>query len=394
MKIHEYQARKLMETFGIPVPKGDVAETIEGGLRIAEDLLNSENKKIFIKAQVHAGGRGKAGGIQSATDSEEAKQALQRVLGMRLITKQTGKEGKLVRKVMVVAGCPDIERELYVGIILDRQKECPVIMASSAGGMEIEEVAAQTPELIFKEHIHPLLGINQFNGRRLAKKLQLSGNLFRQAVELFSNLYKMFTNLDCSQIEINPLAVTQSGKIIALDAKINFDDSAFFRHPELTDLRDLSEESDLEVKASQHGLNYIKLDGNIGCMVNGAGLAMATMDIIKHYGASPANFLDIGGGANEEAITEAFKILLSDEDVKAVLVNIFGGIVRCDRVAKGIINAAQRVDLDRPLVVRLVGTNAEEGNHLLMESGLPIVTANNMANAAQKIIAELPGGGR
>jgi succinyl-CoA synthetase beta subunit len=390
VKIHEYQAMDCMARFGIPGPEGKSAATVDEALPIAQELL-AKYSKIFIKAQVHAGGRGKAGGIKGARTMSEAETAIRQVLGMRLVTPQTGIEGKLVRKIAIVDGSQEIDRELYVSVILDRQQERPVIMASVAGGMEIEKIAAETPDLILKEHAHPLAGIQAFQARKLALGLGLKGDLFKQGVQLFINLYRMFMELDATQVEINPLAVTKSGRLWALDAKLNFDDSALFRHPDIITLRDLNEETPLEVEASKHGLNYIKLDGNIGCMVNGAGLAMATMDIIKHFGAAPANFLDVGGGASESVITEAFKILLADSDVDAVLVNIFGGIVRCDRVARGILTAGRRVDMDRPLIVRLVGTNAAEGNRLLQESGVPLKTASNMADAAQKVIAALEG---
>ncbi len=392
MKIHEYQAKKLLDQYGLTVQAGDVAETPEEAVAIAEGLLNKPDSIVFIKAQVHAGGRGKAGGIKSARNLDEVRQKAGEILGMRLINKQTGAEGKIVRKVLVVRGVHSILTEMYVGIVVDRQTERPVIMVSRAGGMEIEEVAAKTPELIIKETIHPLYGLSAFQARKLTRSLGLEGDFYKQGVAFFLNLYRLFLDLDCSQVEINPLITSGDGHLIALDAKLNFDDSGLFRHKEIKAMRDLSEESALEVEASKYGLNYIKLDGNIGCMVNGAGLAMATMDIIKYYGQSPANFLDVGGGANEESITAAFKILLADTDVKAVLVNIFGGIVRCDRVARGIIGAVKKVKMDRPLVVRLKGTNSEEGNRLLAESGLKLLTAEDMADAAQKVIAELPGG--
>ncbi|MBN1356371.1 ADP-forming succinate--CoA ligase subunit beta [bacterium] len=394
MKIHEYQAQNLLKQYGIPVLPSGVADTVEQGLELARTLFDRGCSKLFVKAQVHAGGRGKAGGILPAADLAEAEDAIRRILGMTLITPQTGSEGKLVRKVMVVEASGPIACELYAGIVLDRQRERPVVMVSGEGGTEIEEVAAKMPERILKEHVHPLGGMNPFQGRNLAWRLNLSGDLIQQAARLFVNLYQMFIDLDCSQVEINPLVLTRDKKLIALDAKINFDDSALFKQVEIASMRDLSEESNLEVEASRHGLNYIKLDGNIGCMVNGAGLAMATMDIIKYYGGAPANFLDVGGGATEENITEAFKIILADKDVRSVLVNIFGGIVRCDRVARGIITAAGNANLTRPLVVRLVGTNADEGNRLLRESGLSIQTAEEMADAAQKVIAVLGGGGR
>jgi succinyl-CoA synthetase beta subunit len=390
VKVHEYQAMTLMAQFSIPGPEGAVADTYEEAIRLSEIFL-SKYPKIFIKAQVHAGGRGKAGGIQGARNIQDARSAIKQILGMRLITPQTGAEGKIVHKVAIVDGSEEIESELYAGIILDRQLEQPVLMVSQSGGMEIEKIASETPEKIIKEHAHPILGLQPYQARKLAFRLGLSGNIHKEAVSFFLKLYKMYIELDATQVEINPMAITKSGKLWALDSKMNFDDSALFRHEAVAAMRDLNEETPLEIEASKHNLNYIKLDGSIGCMVNGAGLAMATMDIIKHYGSSPANFLDVGGGASEEAITHAFRILLADKDVRAVLVNIFGGIVRCDRVARGIIGAAKTVNLDRPLVVRLVGTNSEEGNRLLLESGLRLTIATYMDDAALKVIKALKG---
>ena len=391
MKIHEYQSKALFQEFGIPTPDGDVAHTVKEGLKIAEKLLQ-DCPRVFVKAQVHAGGRGKAGGIRAVESLTEAEEALQAILGMRLVNRQTGPEGKLVRRVMVVKGCPKIVREMYASVVIDRQREQPVIMACASGGMDIEELAVREPEKIIKVHVHPLVGLQQYQARGLAAKLGLKGPSLAMGARIFLNMYRLFIGVDASQVEINPLAVTCSGDLMALDAKINFDESALFRHPEIERLRDFDEETPLEVEASRHGLNYIKLDGSIGCMVNGAGLAMATMDLIKLYGASPANFLDVGGGASEDSITEAFKILLADADVKVVLVSIFGGIVRCDRVARGIITAVQRVKLDRPLVVRLNGTNAAEGLALLKESGLSLSTATTLEEAAELVIARLSGG--
>jgi succinyl-CoA synthetase beta subunit len=391
VKVHEYQAQDLLREYGIPVLRSGVADSVETGLKTARELFSSGCSTLFIKAQVHAGGRGKAGGIRSAASLVEVESALRDILGMTLVTRQTGSEGKLVRKVMIVEGSGPISKELYASIILDRQNACPIMMVSTEGGMEIEEVAANSPEMILKEHIHPLGGMKLFQARNLAMGLQLKGNALKQGITLFMALSRMFEELDCSQIEINPLAVVENDRLIALDAKLNFDDSALYKRECIRSMRDLTEESPLEVKASQHGLNYIKLDGKIGCMVNGAGLAMATMDIIKHYGGAPANFLDVGGGASEEAVSAAFTLLLADPDVQAVLVNIFGGIVRCDRVARGIISAARTTGMDRPLIVRLIGTNAEEGNRLLAESGLKLETATDMAEAAQKAIAAVSG---
>lgn len=388
MKVHEYQAMELMKQYDIPGPEGEVADSFEKAVALSEKYL-SKYSKIFIKAQVHAGGRGKAGGIKGARNIEEAREAIQQILGMKLITPQTGSEGKIVHKVAIVDGSEQIDSELYVGIILDRQKECPVIMASRSGGMEIEKIAMESPEKIIKEYAHPLLGLQPYQARNLASRLDLTGQIYKEAIDLFLKLFKMYSEIDASQIEINPLAITKSGHLWTLDSKVNLDDSALYRHESIAKMRDITEETPLEIEASKYNLNYIKLDGSIGCMVNGAGLAMATMDIIKYYGSSPANFLDVGGGASEDSITQAFSILLADSDVRAVLVNIFGGIVRCDRVARGIIGAAKNVHLDRPLVIRLIGTNSDEGNRLLQESGLPLTIAQEMDEAALKVIGSL-----
>jgi succinyl-CoA synthetase beta subunit len=380
MKVHEYQAKKLLKEFSVPVPEGYLAETVKEAQSIGECL----KYHCVLKAQVHAGGRGKAGGIKVAKTSEEVQTHANQLLGMKLVSHQTGPEGKIVHKLLIEE-VKEIEREIYLGIVVDRGTACPVIMASSAGGMDIEEVAAKTPELIFKEHVNPLLGLQPFQSLNLVKQLEIPKGLRKEAITLITNLYKLFMDKDCTLAEINPLVITKDGKVLALDAKLNFDDSALFRHKEVQELRDLHEEDPLEVEASKHSLNYIKLDGNVGCMVNGAGLAMATMDIIKLAGGSPANFLDVGGGASVEAIESAFKILLKDENVKAVLINIFGGILRCDNLAKGVVEAAQNTQIDLPIIIRLEGTNVEEGKRILKESTLEFSVASSMAEAADMV---------
>ncbi len=390
MKIHEYQAKQLLNRYGIPNPAGEIADSHRNAVQIAENLLSAYGK-VLLKAQVHAGGRGKAGGIIFATTMDEAERGISRLLGKRLVNNQTGPEGKPINRILIVDGSGDYIQEIYLGILIDRQMECPVIMASAEGGMEIEHVAAVHPELIVREYIHPVAGLYPFQARRIASHLNLKGLQFQEMTEIVTGLYRLFMELDATQVEINPLALSSRGRLEALDAKINLDDWALYRHPDLAGMRDITQESPLEVQASKFGLNYIKLDGQIGCMVNGAGLAMATMDIIKLFGGAPANFLDVGGGASEENIAEAFKILLADADVKAVLVNIFGGIVRCDRVARGILGALQTVVLDRPLVVRLAGTNAAEGIQLLETSGMRLLTAQDMEDAARKVIGGLKG---
>lgn len=381
MKIHEFQAKQILSKFGVRIPRGEVAETADQALEIA----NKIGPKVVVKAQIHAGGRGKGGGVKLAKNPEEAKKLASDIIGMKLVTHQTGPEGKLVKRVLIEEAL-DIDRELYLGIVIDRATESPVIMASSEGGVEIEKVAAETPELIFKEYVNPATGFLGFQGRKLGFKLGLSGNTLKQAVKFFMGLYQAFQSSDASLAEINPLLITKQGDVLALDAKMNFDDNALQRHPEIADMRDLSEEEQLEVEASKYDLNYIKLDGNVGCMVNGAGLAMATMDIIMHHGGSPANFLDVGGGVNEEAVKNAFRILVSDEDVKAALINIFGGIVRCDLVANGIVNAARDLKLNIPMVVRLEGTNVAQGKKILEESGLDFQSASSMKEAAEKVV--------
>ena len=381
MKIHEYQAKHILKAHGVQIPQGEVADSPSKAREIAEKI----GTKVVLKAQVHAGGRGKGGGIKLAGSPEEAEKIAKEMIGMNLVTPQTGPEGKLVSRILVEEAL-DIAKELYTGIVIDRAKEAPVVMASSEGGVEIEKVAAETPELIFKEYINPATGFLPFQARNLAFKLGLEGETFKQAVKFISSLYKAFEATDASLAEINPLLVTKQGNVLALDAKMNFDDNALARHPDIKEMRDLNEEEPLEVEASKHDLNYIKLDGNVGCMVNGAGLAMATMDIIMHSGGMPANFLDVGGGVSEEAVKNAFKILVSDKDVKAALVNIFGGIVRCDLVASGIVKAAKELKLKVPIVVRLEGTNVEEGKKILKESGLSFYPAESMKEAAEKVV--------
>jgi succinyl-CoA synthetase beta subunit len=381
MKIHEYQAKQLLAKFGVAIPRGEVAETPDK----AADIASRIGPRVVLKAQIHAGGRGKGGGIKLADGADEARRLAQTMIGMTLVTPQTGPEGKVVKRLLVEEAL-DIARELYLGLVIDRAREAVVLMASPEGGMEIERVAAEKPELIFKEHVNPITGLAGFQARRLAFQLGLSGETHKQAVKFMTLLYRAFEASDASLAEINPLLVTKQGAVLALDAKMNFDDNALSRHPDIQSMRDLDEESPLEVQASKYNLNYIKLDGNVGCMVNGAGLAMATMDIIMLSGGMPANFLDVGGGVNEEAVTNAFKILVADQDVKAALINIFGGIVRCDLVAGGIVKAARDVGLKIPLVVRLKGTNVEQGKKILAESGLSFLSADTMKEAAEKVV--------
>ena len=382
MKIHEYQAKHILSQYGVAIPRGEVAETADKAREIALKL----GGPVVLKAQIHAGGRGKGGGIKVAKSPEEALSLAQQMIGMTLITHQTGPQGRKVKRLLVEEAL-GVARELYLGIVIDRAKECPVVMASTEGGMEIEKVAAERPELIFKEWIDPAAGLAGFQARKLAFKLGLSGETFKQAVKFLLSLYKAFQSSDASLAEINPLVVTAQGNVLALDAKMNFDDNAVPRHPDIQALRDLDEEEPLEVEASKYSLNYIKLDGNVGCMVNGAGLAMATMDIIKYSGGMPANFLDVGGGVTEEAVTNAFKILVSDKDVKAALINIFGGIVRCDMIASGIVKAAKELGTKIPIVVRLEGTNVDLGKQILKDSGLAFTSAASMKEAAEKVVA-------
>ncbi len=383
MNIHEYQGKALLKKFGVAVPEGKVAETPEEAEKIARELGTDV---VVIKAQIHAGGRGKGGGVKLAKGPEEARKIAGEILGMNLVTHQTGPQGKKVRKVLVEQGL-DITHEYYVGITLDRSVGQLVVMASTEGGVEIEKVAEETPEKIIKEWIDPVAGLRPAQAREIAFALGLSGGAFKNAVKFLDALYKAYMASDASLAEINPLVVTKGGDVLALDAKINFDDNALYRHPDYAELRDLNEEEPLEVEAGKYNLNYIKLDGNVGCMVNGAGLAMGTMDIIKLAGGEPANFLDVGGGANPETVENGFRIILSDPNVKAILINIFGGIVRCDRVARGVIQAAENVDISVPLVVRLEGTNAKEAADLLAESGLELQVAGSIEDAARKVVA-------
>ncbi len=387
MNIHEYQAKELMAKFGVAVPKGKPAFTADEAYAAAQQLGVS---RFVVKAQIHAGGRGKGGGVKLVNSPEEVREVAGKLIGMTLVTHQTGAEGKIVKKVYIEeAGV--IEKELYLGMIIDRTTRQIVVMASTEGGMEIEEVALKTPEKIIKEFIDPVAGLQDFYGRNVAYKLGLSGDLIGKFVKFVKALYRMFLELDCSLMEINPLVLTKDGNIFALDAKINFDDNALFRHKDIEALRDINEEDAKELDAKAHGLSYVSLTGNIGCMVNGAGLAMSTMDIIKFYGGEPANFLDVGGGASKEQVTHAFKIILSDEKVKGILVNIFGGIMKCDVIAAGVIAAAREVNIQVPLVVRLEGTNVELGKKMLGESGLNIIAASDMADAAEKVVKAVRG---
>lgn len=382
MNIHEYQAKEVLRGFGVAVPKGGVAYTPDEAVKVAEEL---GGPVWVVKSQIHAGGRGKGGGVKLAKSVDEVKQLADEMIGMTLVTHQTGPEGKEVGRVYVEDGC-DIARELYLGLLIDRVTSRVTIMASTEGGMEIEEVAEATPEKILKVAIDPATGMLPFHARQLAFGLGLEGKQVSAAVKFMLSMYKAFTDLDCSIVEINPLVVTGSGDVIALDAKINFDDNALYRHKDIEAMRDESEEDPAELEAAKHELNYIKLDGSIGCMVNGAGLAMGTMDIIQLYGGSPANFLDVGGGATKERVTKAFKIILSDDNVEGILVNIFGGIMRCDIIAEGVVAAAREVSLKVPLVVRLEGTNVEQGKQIMANSGLPIISGDNLADAAAKIV--------
>ena len=384
MNIHEYQAKELLSKYGVSVPKGRVAFTPDEAEETAKGILKN-NSVCVVKAQIHAGGRGKAGGVKLAKSHSEARQYAEGMLGKKLITHQTGPEGKEVKKVLIEEGC-NIGRELYLGMVVDRAAQRVVVMASSDGGVEIEEVAAKSPEKILKEYVDPAVGLIPFQARKLAFGLGIDKSLVNKTVKFMDGLYKAFIETDASMAEINPLVITKDGNILALDAKMGFDDNGLFRHKEVHDMRDLDEEDPKEIEASRHSLNYVALDGNIGCMVNGAGLAMATMDIIKLYGGMPANFLDVGGGANKEQVTAAFKILMSDAKVKAVLINIFGGIMRCDIIAEGVIAAVKEVGIKVPLVVRLQGTNVELGRKILSESGLNIITAEKMDEAGEKVV--------
>jgi succinyl-CoA synthetase beta subunit len=385
MKIHEYQGKEILKKFGVPVPKGEVAFTIDEAVKAAEKIGGSV---WVVKAQIHAGGRGKGGGVKLAGSLEEVRERAGEILGMRLITHQTGPEGRIVRRLLIEQGM-NIAKELYVGMTLDRQQSKNVVMVSTEGGVEIEKVAAETPEKILKETVNPVIGFQRFQAQSLCFGLGLSGDALKNGVKFLLALYKAYETSDASLAEINPLVITQEGHVIALDAKINFDDNALFRHPEYEQLRDIDEEEPLEVEAGSSNLNYVKLDGNVGCMVNGAGLAMATMDIIKLAGGMPANFLDVGGGANAETVEAGFKIILKDENVKAILINIFGGIVRCDRVAKGVVEAAKNVDVQVPIVVRLAGTNAELAAEILEISGLHFLVASTLKEAAEKVTSAI-----
>ncbi len=386
MKIHEYQAKSLFTEQGLRVPKGEVAFSSSEARAIAERLGGT----VVVKAQIHAGGRGKGGGVKVVTSADDAERAAEAMIGMSLVTAQTGSSGQVVSRVLVEEGL-DIDRELYLGLLIDRSLGSPIVMASSAGGMDIEQVAADTPELILREAIDPGLGLTPFQARRLAFGLGLSGESVKQAVQIMQAAYCVFNEYDASLVEINPLVVTKTAEVLALDGKVTLDDSALFRHKALLELRDLAEEDDLEIEASKFSLNYIRLDGTIGCMVNGAGLAMATMDIIKLAGAEPANFLDVGGGANADQIRNAFRILMSDVNVKAVLINIFGGILRCDVLAAGVIAAVKELNVTIPVVIRMEGTNVETGKQMLNDSGLNFTTADSMDEAAKQVV-ELSGG--
>jgi succinyl-CoA synthetase beta subunit len=402
MNIHEYQASELLQRFGVATPRGKVASTPEEAEQVARELgdvaepgcpPDAKRVDLVVKAQIHAGGRGKGtftngfkGGVHVVKSAKEAREVTSKMLGQTLVTHQTGPAGRVVNKVLV-AESADIAREIYFAILLDRASAAPLIVASTEGGVEIEAVAANSPEKIIRQRVDPLAGLQPFQTRKLAKQLNFEPSQSKAAAKLFDGLYRTFIGCDCSMVEINPLVVTTKGEVLALDAKFNFDDNALYRHPEIAAMRDIAEEDPREVEASKHGLNYIGLDGNIACLVNGAGLAMATMDIIKFYGGSPANFLDVGGGATEVQVTEAFKILIADKNVKAILVNIFGGIMRCDVIAQGIIDAAKTVKLSVPLVVRLEGTNVDAGKQLIAESGLAVIAADDLADAAQKAVA-------
>ena len=383
MKIHEYQGKELLRKYGVPVPRGIVAHSPEEAYHAAKELGGDI---VVVKAQIHAGGRGKGGGVKLAKSPAEAKEIASQMLGMKLVTHQTGPEGREVKTLLIEEGLP-IDKEFYLGITLDRVTGRNVFMASSAGGMDIEKVAEETPELILKETIDPAVGLRPFQARKLAFGLGLPGELAGQAAKFMLALYDAYEKMDASLVEINPFLLTKDNRLIALDAKVNFDDNAMFRHKDYAELRDLNEEEPLEIEASKYDLNYIKLDGNIGCMVNGAGLAMATMDIIKLAGGEPANFLDVGGGASQARVEQAFKILLADDNVKAVLINIFGGIVRCDMVANGVVAAAKNLGVSIPIVARLEGTNVEEGRRVLRDSGINILTAEGMNDAAEKVVS-------
>jgi succinyl-CoA synthetase beta subunit len=390
MKIHEYQAKDILAKYGVAVPRGEVANTLDEALEVARRLFTNGAKGVVVKAQIHAGGRGKGGGVKVAKNFTEAEEYAKKILGMQLITHQTGPQGQKVQRLLIEETAP-IDRELYLGIVLDRAKAQLVFMASQAGGMEIEEVAAKDPDAIYKEYIDPAVGFQPYQARNLAFKLGLKPTQINEAVKFMTGLYKVYIETDASLLEINPFITTKDDRLLALDCKINFDDNAMFRHKELKDLRDVAEEDPLEVEASKYALNYIKLDGNIACMVNGAGLAMATMDIIQYAGGSPANFLDVGGGANQQQIENAFQILLSDKNVQAVFINIFGGILRVDTLAQGVVAAAKNLNVKVPVVLRLEGTNVEEGRKILKDSGLKFLVGDTMQDAAQKAVEAAKG---
>ncbi len=386
MKIHEYQGKAILKKYGVAVPRGEMAESREQADAAARNLFNAGASGVVVKAQIHAGGRGKGGGVKVAKSVSEAGEVAAKMLGMKLVTHQTGPEGRVVRRLLIEETLP-IEKELYLGILVDRAEGKPVFMASAAGGMDIEQIAAETPEKILKQHIDPGMGLEPFQARKIAFQLGLKPQQINPAVQFLTGLYRAFLDTDASLLEINPFISCTDGRLFALDAKLNFDDNALFRHPDIRELRDITEEDPLEVEASKYSLNYIKLDGNVGCMVNGAGLAMATMDIIKYAGGMPANFLDVGGGANAEQVTHAFEILLSDKNVKAVLINIFGGILRVDTLATGVVEAANKTHIQLPIVLRLEGTNVEAGREILRQSGLNFLVADTMKDAAEKVVA-------
>ena len=386
MKIHEYQGKAILKKYGVAVPRGHMAETREEAEAAAKEILSSGATGVVVKAQIHAGGRGKGGGVKIAKSVTEAGDIAAKMLGMKLVTHQTGPEGRVVRRLLVEETLP-IDKELYLGILVDRGEGKPVFMASAAGGMDIEQVAADRPEAILKQYIDPGMGLEGFQARKIAFQLGLKAQQLTPAVQFLSGLYRAFLDTDASLVEINPFITCTDGRLFALDAKMTFDDNALFRHPDIRELRDITEEDPLEVEASKYSLNYIKLDGNVGCMVNGAGLAMATMDIIKYAGGMPANFLDVGGGANAEQVTHAFEILLSDKNVKAVLINIFGGILRVDTLATGVVEAARKTHIQLPIVLRLEGTNVEAGREILKQSGLNFIVAETMKDAAEKVVA-------
>ncbi|HHS12207.1 MAG TPA: ADP-forming succinate--CoA ligase subunit beta [bacterium] len=381
MKIHEGQAKALLKDYGIPVPGGRMAETPEEAQKAAAEL----GTRVAVKAQIHAGGRGKGGGIKLADSPDDAREKAESILGMTLVTHQTGPQGRMVRMVLVEEAL-DVEKELYLGMVIDRKQSCVTVIASEAGGMDIEEVAANTPEKLIREPVMPEIGLQPFQARKIAFGLNLPEPLIRPGTDLLIKMYRLFIEKDASLVEINPLVISRNGRLLAADAKVNFDDNALGRHEDIRELRDIHEEEPAEVEASKHKLSYVKLDGNVGCMVNGAGLAMATMDIIQLYGSMPANFLDVGGAASAERVEQAFRILLSDPNVKSVLINIFGGIVRCDRVAEGVVEAAKRLEIKVPIVIRLAGTNSEIAGEILNQSGLSFAVADTLADAAEKAV--------